>query len=76
MNWTEEIENISRQNKEENLVRYNVLLQKNNIFIELSNLDIEKVTRILQDTLANIRYNTFDKLVELYDKKEKILTKT
>jgi len=53
-----------------------VLLQKNNIFIELSNLDIEKVTRILQDTLANIRYNTFDKLVELYDKKEKILTKT
>jgi len=37
----------------------------------LSNLDIEKVTRILQDTLANIRYNTFDKLVELYDKKEK-----
>lgn len=71
MNWTEEIENISRQNEEENLVRYNVLLQKNNIFIELSNLDIEKVTRILQDTLANIRYNTFDKLVELYDKKEK-----
>lgn len=65
------IEIISRKNVQENINREDIKLQENNIFIELSNLDIEKIRMILQDTLANIRYNTFCQLDELYDEKEK-----
>lgn len=56
---------------EENLGRNDIKLSKNKVFLELSNLDIEKIRTILQDTLANTRYNTFYELIELYDEKEK-----
>jgi hypothetical protein len=66
--WVEEI--ILRKDKEENIKRNDIKLTKNNIFIELLDFRIEEVKLILQSTLKNIRFNTFYKLINLYDIKK------
>jgi len=63
-----EYENIKQ--KEENIKRYPICINKNTIFQDLNKEQIEWAKLILKDVLENTRYNTFERISQIVNKKE------